>query len=41
LALAAYHAADDAKMNDDESRTKLAKLVQASMAAIGGPEAPK
>ena len=41
LALAAYHAAADSKMNDDESRNKLAKLVQSSMAAIGGPEASK
>jgi tetratricopeptide (TPR) repeat protein len=41
LALASYHAAAGAKMDDDESRNKLAKLVQASMAAIGGPEAPK
>jgi tetratricopeptide (TPR) repeat protein len=41
LALASYHAAAGAKMDDDESRNKLAKLVQASIAVIGGPEAPK
>ncbi|MGB8324397.1 MAG: hypothetical protein WCE52_15675 [Candidatus Acidiferrum sp.] len=41
LALAAYHAAAESKVNDDESRSKLAKLVQASLAAIGAPEVPK
>jgi tetratricopeptide (TPR) repeat protein len=40
-AFAAYHAAADAKVSDDECRAKLAKLVQASLAAIGGPEAPR